>query len=342
MSDSGPFGLVRIVASLRHAFFEVSGKVWMDTEVASKKVPAIRGMGEVTDAKSQPIVRTREGAAEDVRTRIVAMVKEPQFQMLTISTGAGAITVGAAGGAFGIATGIVAGSVAGVAPALATFGLSIPAGAMLGAAAGLLVGTTAGGVAGGTGGFCLYKYRVQIKDGVVRVQLKARKSLSEGCETARKSLSDGCETVKGVTSRAKLAIDSARTKAHEKAGEAMTFATSSRAGFTSASTMVGGSLGTVAGAACGAACGAAVGLVPAVFTLGLSIPISAGIGLAAGATTGGGAGALGGGACGFVGFTYREEIKRSAGYLRTKTMDSAAQVTERVTSLVGRGSGKTA
>jgi len=299
-------------------------------------------MGEVTDAKSQPIVRTREGAAEDVRTRIVAMVKEPQFQMLTISTGAGAITVGAAGGAFGIATGIVAGSVAGVAPALATFGLSIPAGAMLGAAAGLLVGTTAGGVAGGTGGFCLYKYRVQIKDGVVRVQLKARKSLSEGCETARKSLSDGCETVKGVTSRAKLAIDSARTKAHEKAGEAMTFATSSRAGFTSASTMLGGSLGTVAGAACGAACGAAVGLVPAVFTLGLSIPISAGIGLAAGATTGGGAGALGGGACGFVGFTYREEIKRSAGYLRTKTMDSAAQVTERVTSLVGRGSGKTA
>ncbi|CAE7205248.1 unnamed protein product [Symbiodinium necroappetens] len=207
---------------------------------------------------------------------------------------------------------------------------------MLGAAAGLLVGTTAGGVAGGTGGFCLYKYRVQIKDGVVRVQLKARKSLSEGCETARKSLSDGCETVKGVTSRAKLAIDSARTKAHEKAGEAMTFATSSRAGFTSASTMLGGSLGTVAGAACGAACGAAVGLVPAVFTLGLSIPISAGIGLAAGATTGGG------GACGFVGFTYREEIKRSAGYLRTKTMDSAAQVTERVTSLVGRGSGKTA
>ncbi|CAE7241751.1 BMH2 [Symbiodinium sp. KB8] len=193
---------------------------------------------ESNEPRSQPIVRTREGAAEDVRTRIVAMVKEPQFQMLTISTGAGAITVGAAGGAFGIATGIVAGSVAGVAPALATFGLSIPAGAMLGAAAGLLVGTTAGGVAGGTGGFCLYKYRVQIKDGVVRVQLKARKSLSEGCETARKSLSDGCETVKGVTSRAKLAIDSARTKAHEKAGEAMTFATSSRAGFTSASTML--------------------------------------------------------------------------------------------------------
>ncbi|CAE7508499.1 unnamed protein product [Symbiodinium natans] len=175
-------------------------------EAALKKVPAIRGMGEATDAKSQPIVRTREGTVQDIRTRIVTMVKEPQFQMLTISTGAGAITVGAAGGAFGIATGIVAGSIAGVAPALATFGLSIPAGAVFGAAAGLLVGTTTGGVAGGTGAFCLYKYRVQIKDGVIRVQVKARKSLV-----------DGCEKVKGATSRAKLAIDSAATKAQEKA-----------------------------------------------------------------------------------------------------------------------------
>jgi len=335
----------------------------MDADSQLKRVPAvkpIKRLEEALEKSSQPPLRTREGtskvmekveqfrkSAQDMKTLVVTRVKEPEFQKLTISTSSGVIVLGAAGGAFGVATGVVVGSVAGLAPALATFGLSIPAGAMCGGVAGLLVGSTAGGA----GGFCLYKYRVQIKDGFVQVKVKAHTFAADGYGKA-----------KGAALSAKLAIQNKATQAREKAevtialektgaaaalakakaGEVFTMTTSTRTGVSSAMAVLGGTVGTTAGGICGALAGGAFGVVPAVFTFGLSIPVGAGIGLMAGATTGGGAGVVGGGAIGFAGFTYRDEIKRSAEYLRRKSMDSAEQVKKSVKSLVGAGTGETA
>eukprot|EP00438_Fugacium_kawagutii_P019604 Skav232777 [mRNA] locus=scaffold614:133389:139205:- [translate_table: standard] len=342
----------------------------MDAESQLKRSPAVKPIKKLEEAleskSAQPPLRTREGTAkvmskmeqirksvQDMKTMAVARVKEPEFQKLTISTSSGVIVLGAAGGAFGIASGVVIGSVAGLAPALATFGLSIPAGAMCGGVAGLLVGSTAGGTAGGASGFCLYKYRVQIKDGIVQVKVKA-------CNFA----ADGYGKAKGAVSSAKFAIENKATEAHEKAkmtialakektgtaatmaktkaGELLTLATTTRAGASSAMALFGSTVGSTCGGICGAVAGGAVGMVPAIFTFGLSIPIGAGIGLVAGAATGGGAGAVGGGAIGFAGITYQEEIKRSADYLRKKSMDSAEQVKKSVKSLVGAGTGESA
>ncbi|CAJ1413867.1 unnamed protein product [Effrenium voratum] len=344
----------------------------MDADSALKRVPAIKQLEQALEQKSQMsansfkakvgerLERARKKAQalgttmhRSSRQRGCGCVQEPEFQKLTISTGTGVIVLGACGGAFGIATGVVLGSAAGVAPALATFGLSIPAGAICGGAAGLLIGTTAGSTAGGAGGFCLYKYRVQIKDGVIQVKVKALNAFEAGRDKA-----------KGTASRTKLAIESTAAQAREKAnvtvalakeksteavklvkakaGDAFTYATSTRTGVSSVSALLGGAVGTATGGACGALAGGAVGMVPAIFTFGLSIPVGATIGLVAGATTAGGAGAVGGGAVGFAGFTYREEIQKSASYLHKKGMDSAEQVKSRVKSLVGAGTGGTA
>lgn len=344
----------------------------MDADSQLKRVPAvkpIKRLEEALEKSQQPPLRTREGASKmedirksaenvkirvlDMKSRAVARVKEPEFQKLTISTSSGVIILGAAGGAFGIATGVVVGSAAGLAPALATFGLSIPAGAMCGGVAGLLVGSTAGGTAGGASGFCLYKYRVQIKDGIVQVKVKAYKFAEDGYGKAKGAALSTKLAIQNKAAEARekaevtLAIAKERTGAaaalaKSKAGEALNFATSTRAGVSSSMAVLGGTLGTTAGGICGALAGGAAGVVPALFTFGLSIPVGASIGLMAGATTGGSAGAVGGGAIGFAGFTYREEIKRSADYLRRKSMDSAEQVKKSVKSLVGAGTGETA
>lgn len=131
--------------------------------------------------------------------------------------------------------------------------------------------------------------------------------------------------------------------------EATVFATETRAGVTGSTAAASAALGTatggfvgsvtgaIAGGAVGVAAGAAVGVIPAFFTFGASIPILAVMGLCAGVTTGGTvgaaggaatggtAGAAGGAAVGFVGFTYREEIKDTAHGSWTKVRTSAAR-----------------
>merc|ERR1712151_1381246 len=73
-----------------------------------------------------------------------------------------------------------------------------------------------------------------------------------------------------------------------------------------------GTFGTVAGAA--------VGIVPAIFTLGLSIPAGAVVGGCVGTAVGGTVGAVGGGALGYSGFTHRKTI--SLGWSKlSKTVD---------------------
>lgn len=344
----------------------------MDADSQLKRVPAearvtpIKRLEEALEKSTPPPLRTLEGtskmsekladirrSAQDLKARALTRVKEPEFQKLTISTTGGVIVLGATGGAFGIASGVVVGSAVGLAPALATFGLSIPAGALCGGVAGLLLGSTVGGTAGGAGGYCVYKYRVQIKDGIVQVKVKAVKFVSDGCEKAKGTASSAKLMIQNraaqATEKAEFAMAIAKEKsgvaaalAKAKAGEAWNFTTGTRSGVSSAMAVLGGTMGSTAGGVCGALAGGAVGMVPALFTFGLSIPVGASIGLVAGATTGGGAGAVSGGALGFAGFTYRDDIKRSANYLCRKSMDSAEQVKNSVKSLVGAGTGGTA
>jgi len=79
-------------------------------------------------------------------------------------------------------------------------------------------------------------------------------------------------------------------------------------------------VGGAFGCAAGVVTGSLVGIVPAIFTLGLSIPAGATIGgtagLVVGATAGGATGAAGGGVAGYGGHRYRKEI--GAGVLTIK------------------------
>eukprot|EP00928_Gymnodinium_smaydae_P038570 TRINITY_DN26581_c0_g2_i1.p1 TRINITY_DN26581_c0_g2~~TRINITY_DN26581_c0_g2_i1.p1 ORF type:complete len:322 (+),score=50.59 TRINITY_DN26581_c0_g2_i1:86-967(+) len=76
-----------------------------------------------------------------------------------------------------------------------------------------------------------------------------------------------------------------------------------------------GASGGLAGLATGTIAGAAAGLIPAVFTLGLSIPLGAvlggGSGLVIGTTVGGAAGLVGGGVAGSCAYARRDSIQSS-------------------------------
>jgi len=82
-------------------------------------------------------------------------------------------------------------------------------------------------------------------------------------------------------------------------------------------TVAGGVTGGGAGTVVGSVAGVVVGMGPALFTFGLSIPISAtvggGIGLCVGTVTGATAGAMVGGAAGYAGFTHRKGLEAGGG-----------------------------
>jgi len=106
-----------------------------------------------------------------------------------------------------------------------------------------------------------------------------------------------------------------------------------------------GATGGVAGLATGTAIGAVIGLPAALFTCGLSIPISAAIGgtcgLLTGAAAGGTAGAVGAGAAGFEAYqrrdqiagavsSGRQQISNAASKTMTSVSDSASYAKEKI------------
>lgn len=313
-------------------------------------------------------------AAMKLETQTASLVKNPQFQTCTMMTGCGAITIGAAGGAFGIVSGVVLGGAAGVLPSIVTFGLSIPAGALLGGGAGLCTGTVIGGSTGGLAGYSVYKYRVEMKDGVVYVKVKCTDILKRAEATMTVYASTGktriCSTVplvrerilataNATQARAKAATSAANAKLNEfvdvaatKTKELGTFATTTRTGVTSTSALAGGAVGGTTGGVFGSVAGAAVGVVPAVFTFGLSIPVCAMVGMCAGTTVGGIVGAVGGGAVGFGGFTYKREMRdtaqsawektsKSVVCLKTKASEKALDMKASAKAFVSSGTGGT-
>lgn len=339
-------------------------KVWnkIEKEAALVKEAMARDVNKV------------QSAAKKMQTQTVALVKDPQFQTCTLMTSCGAITVGSVGGAFGLLTGIVSGGAAGVIPSLLTFGLSIPAGAAMGGGAGLCAGTVVGSSAGGLAGYGVYKYRVEIKNGMVYIKVKSLETsecvklkVSAAVLATKSSICNTASLAKDNTVAAALAVQTKLSAAKSmawsrigevvdvtaaKAGELATFATTTRAGVTSTSALAGGAVGGTTGGVAGAVAGAAVGLIPAVFTFGLSIPVFATVGLCAGTAVGGAAGTLGGGAAGYGGFTYRKEIKdsaqsawfrvaTSADHLKSKASEKAMHVKATAKALVISGTGGT-
>jgi len=98
-----------------------------------------------------------------------------------------------------------------------------------------------------------------------------------------------------------------------------------------------GSTAGVAGVCGGMTSGALAGLVPALFTLGLSIPAGAAVGGSVGGLLGTAAGTMtgfiGGGAAGGVAYRYRVEIRNGALLVRVKVLDAKAKAAKAVQQL---------
>jgi len=282
-----------------------------------------------------------EGTAVELKDKAVGILRDPQFQTCTILTAGGTITIGAIGGAFGLAVGTVTGSAAGFVPALFTFGLSIPVGGALGGGMGLCTGAAAGSGMGAVTGFGSYRYRVEIRNGVIYVKTTAQDVVESG---KKKTLA----LVDCTKSKASEAVTTAKTKADKlaqrtrqctkeaadfakvKVGEAVDFATGTKTGVACSAATVGAVAGCVGGGTAGSVAGGAVGLVPALFTFGLSIPVGAAVGLCLGAAAGGTAGAVGGGSAGYGGYAYRKEIGECAEGACARVRKAANYVKEHV------------
>jgi hypothetical protein len=275
-------------------------------------------------AKDKAIVIYHDVKLRSLNTKdkTLAIVRNPEFQQCTVLTAGGAIAFGSVGGAFGCASGIIVGSAAGVVPALFTLGLSIPAGAVVGGAGGLFSGVLLGGSTGGVAGLTSYKYRIQIKNGMMTVKVK----VCDVSDNAKAQALKLCSNTQNQVFRAKVAISDVATKyaskvkesslaaaqlAKTRASDAYTFTTTTKVGVVTSSTAAGAVVGGTTIGAVGTLAGAAVGVIPAIFTFGLSIPVGAVIGMCAGTTIGGGVGAVGGGIAGYTGFTHGNAIKGS-------------------------------
>jgi len=310
--------------------------------------------------------------ASFMRTACLARVKGLELatdrgtHVVVLSAGGGALVLGCAGGVVGTCGGATAGAIAGVVPALLTFGLSLPAGAVVGGGVGGCLGAAAGVlsgfVGGGTSGGVAYRYRAELRDGVVHIKVKTLCAKAKAAEKTQElqllanALTDSAKARAGgaiqalsdvsseATCRAKASGHVVATTIYSTATElgtnAKALARNPAAQATSAGAAGGaiamGAAGGSAGLVAGGAAGAAVGLVPALFTFGLSIPVCAVIGSGAGACLGTAAGSttglVGGGAVGYgaySAYSQREEISHGASEALTKFSGMAESMKEK-------------
>jgi hypothetical protein len=296
-----------------------------------------------------------------IKDKAQAWVKDPWFQTVTISTGGGAVVLGSVGGAFGTACGIVVGTTAGALPALFTFGLSLPLGAAgggaLGCGTGMIVGSAAGGVCGGAAGHSAYRYRIQIKNGLVSVKSTVVSSVEKAKLVVVDKASDvraGIKTTTLVAKEKTMACVSKGYSAIHAAAHDRCVQVSTASAAVGA--VVGAPVGGIAGTCSGAMLGGAVGLVPALFTFGLSVPFCAavggGLGLCTGTVVGSSIGAVGSGSVAYGAYTYKkpicekaeqvqQQLKGSAKQFRAKAIDSYSKAREAVSAQLS-GTGGTA
>jgi len=182
---------------------------------------------------------------------------------------------------------------------------------------------------------------VKFKEGFVYVQAKVDNALV----SIKVSLQDIAHIVSGkmsnirveaqtqllaLTNYARSTSAALNSKVRETvADQGVQVATAGAAAGAAALGASGGATGLVAGTAVGAACG----VVPAIFTLGLSIPIGAALGGAAGmcmgTVAGGTVGLVGGGAAGRKAHKHRVEIQDGVSCALTKANDYKSFVAEK-------------
>lgn len=165
--------------------------------------------------------------------------------------------------------------------------------------------------------------------------------LQEKYVSAKTALSAVCSH---ANEKAVFIASETKTRSVELTTATKKFAADPAVQITSVSAATGavavGTGGAAVGLASGGLVGAALGLVPAVFTLGLSIPlfaaVGAGTGLLSGAVSGGSVGFVGGGAVGYGAYTRREHIggayKNAAQRARSLAARIAGSVTSRVST----------
>merc|ERR1719436_862379 len=140
----------------------------------------------------------------------------------------------------------------------------------------------------------------------------------------------------------------AAVKAEALRTQAMKLAANPQAQVTAASAVVGaGTLGAAGGGVglvCGGAIGAAVGVPAALFTFGLSIPVSATVGAVVGggtgATVGGTSGLFTGGLVGYQAYAHKEGIKDGAANVTKRVKATVSASTEFITTRVGSALGR--
>lgn len=355
---------VQAAAEMPHEDVPRDGAAWLARDIESHIA-----------ASSQKLSLLR---ARAVRTASLAWVKSFELatdrgtHVMMLSAGGGAVVLGCTGGVVGACGGATVGTVAGVVPAFLTFGLSLPAGAVVGGGVGgclgAVAGTLSGLLGGGASGGMAYRYRAEISGGAVHVEVKVLRAKVMAAEKAKQlqmvanswtssikaraggsmqALSDvTSESLGRVAAFRHAASTCVLLKASELGANAKALALNPAAQVTSAGAAggavaigaAGGSLGLVAGGVAGAA----AGLIPALFTLGLSIPVSAAIGSGAGAclgtAAGGATGFVGGGTVGYgaySAYSQREEISLGtlealtkfsgmAGFMKEKAKEKAS------------------
>jgi hypothetical protein len=238
-----------------------------------------------------------------------------KIQAIVLSAASGATVLSIMGASFGSAAGATLGIVAGMPSAVLTVGLSIPSGMVMGGTCGACAGVAGGGtlgLIGGAAGGVAYAYRANLGSGVMLVANTASQMKAELREAVSPNLRAEAVDCAGRAGRAVLVLPASSSNKHvdDERTVFQALATDPTLHVTVAGAVSGavvlGASGGGAGLVTGGVIGAACGVVPAVFTLGLSIPIGfvvgSGTGFWMGTATGGAAGAVGGGALGYTGY----------------------------------------
>merc|ERR1711953_1018669 len=186
-------------------------------------------------------------------------------------------------------------------------------------------------------------YRVEIKQNAVFVKAKVVEISSGATAKAidkKQQVQSAIMTcVRSIRKKTTEAKNQALKKASDFSTETKKVVSTPTFKVTAASAAGGCVVGGTTGFATGATVGAAIGVVPALFTLGLSIPVGAVIGGGIGATTGGSIGFGAGGAVGYGAYSKRKEIQGTASsvknYLVGKAKDASSAVNDVKTKLIG-------
>jgi len=362
---SSPFTVVAAKVSQQTNDFVIhSGEVSKDLSAFKKDegtsvVAVVPNKQKLVSAIQQSRAATL-ALAKNTQDKTVTIIKNPHFQVVTVTTASGTVSLAAVGGAFGCMGGMVVGAMVGTVPALLTFGTSIPVGAVvggaLGAPAGACMAGIAGGVAGGAIGHGGYVWRAEIRDGVIRFKVAAtdkKTQLKLALTAAKDSTVDRASKACAFASERREKARAFTTHKSQQVGalavstktRSYAVVTDKRVQVTAASAAGGavvvGTAGGAVGTVAGAGTGALVGLPAAIFTFGLSIPICAtiggGMGCVAGATSAGAVGGVAGGAAGYNAHKYQHEIaggaqsawskvRNGTNLLKVKAADSVAQV----------------